>query len=59
MTELIACEYKGCINDLSKWEKEELYSRALEIRCPECGALHELFRSSNDILYIKLIEDNG
>ena len=59
MVDLLVCEHKGCINDLSSWEQEDLGDGALEIQCPECGALHELYKSSNDVWYIKLLPDNG
>lgn len=58
--ELIVCEYKGCINDLSKWDVAQILDDGTEeCECPECGALHHIYRSSKDILYIKLVPDNG
>lgn len=56
---LLVCLHKGCANELEKWSSEKLEGGVNEIQCPDCGALHHAFMSSNDELYIQLVEDNG
>lgn len=56
---LLVCLHMGCANELDKWPSEKLEGGVLEIQCPGCGALHFAFKSSNDELYLQLVEDNG
>ena len=55
----MACHRCDVFNELDSWPSEKIDKATIEIECPNCGALHHMYRGFTGNLVVNIAEDNG